>query len=151
MIAGIAVAAKSLRPSIKIYGAEPCGTNDAADVAASVAAGRLVSLPKPATIACGLQARLGSVTWPLVRDLVDGVIVVSEEEIVRATNYGMEHLKVVVEPSGATALAATLSPDFGHLCRAAGLKRVGIILSGGNLDLNKWLGRAVPSNVSSRS
>lgn len=74
MISGIALAAKALRPSIKVIAAEPSGSNAAADAAASKAARQLVGgMPKPKTIADGLQARLGALTWPVVRDLVDEV------------------------------------------------------------------------------
>lgn len=71
---GIAIAAKALRPAVKVVAAEPCGTNGAADAAASKAAGaRAAGLPKTATICDGLQAQLGDLTWPVVRDLVDEV------------------------------------------------------------------------------
>lgn len=70
MISGIATAATALRPGIKVIAAEPTGRNGAADVAACKAAGELVSLPKPATICDGLEARLGDLTWPIVRDKV---------------------------------------------------------------------------------
>lgn len=132
MLSGIAVAAKSLTPSIKIIAAEPTGTNGAADVAASKKANVLVHLPKPNTICDGLQARLGSITWPIVRDLVDDVIEVSEEQVVEAMRLCYERLKVVVEPSGAAGLAAALQL---RNCRyPADLRRVGVILCGGNVD-----------------
>jgi len=147
MISGIAVAAKSLNPSIKIIAAEPCGKNNAADVAASKAAGELVPCVKPDTICDGLQARLGSITWPIVRDLVDEVVVVTERQVVEAMQLCFEKIKVVVEPSGAAGLAAALqlkhqNPEF-----AADMKKVGVILCGGNVDFdgtvpgfwNTWL------------
>lgn len=145
MISGIAVAAKSLCPSIKIIAAEPCGRNNAADVAACKSAGELVNRPKPETICDGLQARLGSITWPIVRDLVDDVIIITEEEVVQAMKLCYERMKVVVEPSGAAGLAAAL--QLQHRPEFVGLKRVGVILCGGNVDLdgqipgfwNKWL------------
>jgi serine racemase len=74
------------------------------------------------------------VTWPIVRDKVDDVIVVSEPEIVAAMKLIYERLKVVVEPSGAAGLAAALSDDFAT--RHCGCKSVGIILCGGNVDLD---------------
>ena len=94
MISGIAVAAAALRPGIKVIAAEPTGRNAAADVAASKAAGRPVALPKPATICDGLEARLGDLTWPIVRDLVADVVTVSEEEVVAAMKLVMERMKV---------------------------------------------------------
>lgn len=113
MLSGITLAAKALKPGIVVIAAEPCGSNDAADVAASKRAGQLVThLPKPVTIADGLQARLGQHTWPVVRDLVDGVVAISDAEIVAAMQLLFERMKLVVEPSGAAGLAAVLSKDF---------------------------------------
>jgi threonine dehydratase len=147
MISGIAVAAKSLNPSIKIIAAEPCGKNNAADVAACKAANELISCAKPDTICDGLQARLGSITWPIVRDLVDEVVVVTEEQVVEAMQLCYERMKVVVEPSGAAGVAAALQlkqqkPEF-----SATITKVGVILCGGNVDFegkvpgfwNTWL------------
>ncbi|KAL4452087.1 hypothetical protein ABPG75_007749 [Micractinium tetrahymenae] len=132
MISGIAVAAKALKPGIKMIAAEPTGRNDAADVAAAKAAGELVQLPKPATICDGLEARLGSLTWPIVRDRVDDVVTVSEEEVVAAMQLVMERMKVVVEPSGAAGVAAALSSQLRS--RHPQLRHVGVILCGGNID-----------------
>ncbi|KAI8469135.1 MAG: serine/threonine dehydratase [Monoraphidium minutum] len=135
MISGIALAAKSLNPSILVVAAEPRGSNGAADAAASKAAGALVQgMAKPVTIADGLQARLGELTWPVVRDLVDEVVVVGDDEIVAAMKLIMERMKVVVEPSGAAGLAAALSPAFAASLRLAAAARVGVVLCGGNLD-----------------
>lgn len=134
MISGIAVAAKSLNPAIKIVAAEPCGTNDAADVYASKKTGSLdQKVPKPNTICDGLQARLGSITWPIVRDLVDDVIVVTEQEVVHAMKLIYENLKVVVEPSGAVGAAAALKGG-GTLG-----SRVGVVLCGGNVDFDSFV------------
>jgi serine racemase len=136
LIGGIAAAVKAVCPRIKVIAAEPQGTNNAADVAASKAAGRLVHLPKPETIADGLQARMGDITWPLVRDLVDDVIVVQEEEIIQAMLLCKSEMNVSIEPSAATALAAALSPQFLHGKQFQGLKKVGIILTGGNCTVD---------------
>ncbi|PSC71128.1 serine racemase [Micractinium conductrix] len=145
MISGIAVAAKALKPGIKIIAAEPTGRNGAADVAACKAAGELVQLPKPTTICDGLEARLGSLTWRCVQELVDDVITISEEEVVAAMQLVMERMKVVVEPSGAAGVAAALSPQL--LRRHPELTHVGVVLCGGNIDIegrvpgfwSKWL------------
>jgi serine racemase len=72
------------------------GANNAADVAASKAAGRLVESERPVTIADGLRGRMGSLTWPIVRDFVDAVITVSEEEIVHAMQLCYERMKVPI-------------------------------------------------------
>lgn len=95
MCGGVAVAAKGIKPGIQVIAAEPTGVNDAADVARCKAEGRLVAdAPKPRTLADGLQARLGSLTWPLVRDFVDDVVTVSEQEIIDAMRLIYNHLKV---------------------------------------------------------
>ncbi|KAK9797422.1 hypothetical protein WJX73_010929 [Symbiochloris irregularis] len=135
LISGIATAAKGLNPDITILAAEPSGRNDAADVAAALQAGHLVEIDPPDTIADGLKARMGTLTWPVIRQRVDGAIVVSEEDIVNAMQLCYERAKVVVEPSGAAALAAALNPSFQQDPRWQHLRRVGIILSGGNADL----------------
>ncbi|KAH7621489.1 putative Serine racemase [Nannochloris sp. 'desiccata'] len=136
LIGGIAAAIKAVCPRIKIIAAEPQGTNNAADVAASKIAGRLLYLPTPETIADGLLARLGDITWPLVRDLVDDVIVVQEKEIIQAMLLCRTELNVSVEPSAATALAAALSSRFLHGKQFEGLNKVGIILTGGNCTID---------------
>lgn len=136
MISGMAITWKSLQPSIKIIAAEPCGRNNIADVQLCKQAQQLLTgLPKTDTIADGLQANLGSHTWPIVRDLVDAVVTITEEEIVNAMQVCYERLKVVVEPSGAVGLAAVLSSGFGDNALLADVQRVGVVLCGGNADL----------------
>lgn len=149
MIAGIATAVKAINPECAVVAAEPEGASgNAADAAESKARGTLVSdLPVPDTIADGLKAKMGHLTWPIVRDKVDGVVTVSEDEIVAAMKLVYERMKLVVEPSGAVGLAAALSPQFGtFLAGAAGGEegkttttkkkvKVGVVLCGGNLDL----------------
>uniref|UniRef100_A0A7S0RMM5 Serine racemase n=1 Tax=Pyramimonas obovata TaxID=1411642 RepID=A0A7S0RMM5_9CHLO len=137
MISGIALAAKGINPKVKVFAAEPVGRDGCgADVAASKAAGRLVAdMAPPNTIADGLRAKMGDLTWPVVRDLVDGVIPVEDRQIVAAMRLIYERMKVVVEPSGAAGLAAVLSPHFKDDPALAECKNVGIVLCGGNLDL----------------
>ncbi|KAK6137444.1 hypothetical protein DH2020_028801 [Rehmannia glutinosa] len=133
LISGVALAAKSINPAIRILAAEPKGANDAAR---SKEAGTIVTLPETKTIADGLRAFLGPLTWPVVRDLVDDVIVVDDEEIVEAMRFCYQILKVAVEPSGAIGLAAVLSNSFRNNPSWKDCKNVGIILSGGNVDLD---------------
>ena len=142
MIAGVAAAVKGINENCAVVAAEPCGasTTPRADVAASKARGRLVSdMPPPDTIADGLRAKLGALTWPIVRDKVDGVVTVTEPEIVRAMALIYERMKLVVEPSGAVGLAAALSEQFKGFLRARespeATVRVGVVLCGGNVDL----------------
>ncbi|GBG80957.1 hypothetical protein CBR_g31514 [Chara braunii] len=133
LLSGIVLAAKGINPQIHVIAAEPKGADD---VARSKAAGQLLKCENPCTIADGLRASMGEYTWPIVRDLVDGVITVDEEEIVSAMKICYQQLKVVAEPSGAVSLAAVLSPQFTAPSSAwAGAKRVGVVLSGGNVDL----------------
>ena len=140
LASGVAVAAKALTNGrIKVIAAEPRGKDSkpcAADAAASKEKGEIVkSLPAPETVADGLRGQLGPLTFPVISALVDGIIVVSEKEIIDATRLVMERVKVVVEPSGAAALAAVLSPKFAEAIGGIKAERVGVVLSGGNVDL----------------
>jgi threonine dehydratase/serine racemase len=130
LVSGVCVAAKGVRPSIRVFAAEPAGADDAAR---SKAAGVLIPQRAPRTIADGLLTSLGEHNWPIIRDQVERVITVSEEEIVAAMRLVWERAKLLIEPSSAVAVAAVLSPSFGAL---EGLKRVGVVLSGGNVNLD---------------
>lgn len=131
LVAGLALAATALRPGIRVFAAEPTGADDAAR---SKRAGKVLPPGPPATIADGLQTGLGERTWPVLRDLVEDVVVVGETEIVAAMRLAWERGKLLVEPSAAVALAAVLADGF----RARpGLARVGVVLSGGNVDLDR--------------
>ncbi|XP_047166018.1 serine racemase isoform X2 [Vigna umbellata] len=132
LISGIALAAKSVNPAIRILAAEPKGADDAAQ---SKAAGRIIRLPETDTIADGLRAFLGDFTWPVVRDLVEDIITVEDSEIIKAMKLCFEILKVVVEPSGAIGLAAVLSDTFQNNPSWKECNHIGIVLSGGNVDL----------------
>lgn len=137
LVSGVCIAAKALRPGIRVYGAEPAGADDAAR---SKREGRLILQTSPDTIADGLLTSLGSLTWPVVRDLVDDIVTVTEDEIVAAMRVAWERAKQLIEPSAAVALAAAMGPALG------GARRVGVVLSGGNVDLDRlpWLdGRGV--------
>jgi threonine dehydratase len=127
LLAGTSIAARSLRPSIRIYAGEPEG---AADASRSLASGSRQAVDHPASIADGLLALVGDLTFPVIQRLVDGIPTVSETEITDAMVRLLEILKIAVEPSGAVGYAAIA----GGKVDIAG-KRVGIILSGGNVDL----------------
>jgi len=131
LISGIALAGRGLRPALRIFAAEPKGADDAAR---SRAAGKLIPQTSPQTIADGLLTSLGELTWPVIRDLVERVITVREDEIVTAMRLLWERAKLVVEPSGAVPLAALLSDEFRGL---TGLARLGVVLSGGNANLDR--------------
>ncbi|RHN79422.1 putative ammonia-lyase, Serine racemase [Medicago truncatula] len=133
MIAGIAIAAKAINPAIRILAAEPKGADDAAQ---SKAAGRIIKLHEINTIADGLQAFLGDHTWPVVRDLVDDKITVEDFEIIKAMKLCFKILKIVIEPSGAIGLAAVLSETFQKNPTWKDCKHIGIVVSGGNVDMD---------------
>jgi threonine dehydratase len=129
LLSGTAIAAKSLRPGIRVIGGEP---RNADDVYRSLASGKIEAAATTETMADGLRATLCPLTFAILRDRVDEVSLVTEEEIVQAMLLLWERMKLVVEPSSAVAAAPALFRKIG----AAG-KKVGIIISGGNLDLRK--------------
>ncbi|KAL2631953.1 hypothetical protein R1flu_016639 [Riccia fluitans] len=134
LTAGVALASKALKPTIKIFAAEPLGADDAAQ---SKATGRIVTLSQVNTIADGLRtSSLGALNWPVVRDLVEEVITVSEPEIVHAMRLCYSRLKIVVEPSAAVGLAAVLSQRFQENPHHLNCINIGVVLSGGNVDLD---------------
>ena len=130
LLGGIALAIKSLRPRIKVYGAEPAGADDAAQ---SLSRGERLPQLAPNTIADGLLTSLGEWTWPLVRDHVDGIVTVEDPAILDAMRLIWLQMKQIVEPSGSVALAAVLCDEFRAQFQG---KRVGVILSGGNVALD---------------
>jgi len=131
LLAGCCLAAHGVRPGIRVFGAEPLGADDAAR---SKAHGQWLPQTTPNTIADGLLTSLGELTWPVIRDRVEAVYTVSDDEIRRAMRFVWERLKLVVEPSGAVGVAVVLGEAFRSL---GGLDRVGIILSGGNVNLDQ--------------
>ena len=127
LLSGTAIAAKSLRPGIRVIGAEPRNADDAYR---SLASGKIERAANTETMADGLRATLCPLTFSILREQVDEVALVSEDEIVQAMLLLWERTKQIVEPSGAVAAAPALFRKIG----APG-KKIGIILSGGNLDL----------------
>jgi len=136
LVSGTALALRELAPRVRVFGAEPSGADDAAR---SHARGELVPPEPPRTVADGLLAGLGEHTWPPIRDLVEAIFVVDDADTIAAMRLLWELAKLLVEPSAAVAVAAVLSERFRAL---DGLARVGVILSGGNLDLDRlpWQG-----------
>jgi threonine dehydratase len=133
LLSGSALSAKHLRPEIAVYGCEPAKADDAYR---SLQTGTLQSLEASDTICDGLRASLAPRTFAILRELLSGVLLVSEEEIVAAMELIWERLKVITEPSSAIALAPLLRPGFAaSLFPARPKPRIGIILSGGNVDL----------------
>jgi threonine dehydratase/serine racemase len=130
LVSGVCLAGHGLKPSLRVFAAEPAGADDAAR---SKAAGRLIPQTGPKTIADGLLTSLGELTWPIIRDQVERVVTVGEDEIVAAMRLAWERAKLLIEPSAAVAVAAVLCEQFRSL---EGLKRVGVVLSGGNVNLD---------------
>jgi len=132
-LAGIAVAGRGLRPGISIVGAEPAQADDASR---SFRAGRILPAGNPQTIADGLRSSLGERSFALIRAHVDEILTASEEAMIEAMRLVFERLKLVIEPSSAVALAVLLD-------RASPLRgrRIGVVLSGGNVDLERlpWI------------
>jgi threonine dehydratase len=129
LISGIATAIKALKPDVRIIGVQASG---AASMRAALDAGHLVTLPSISTIADGIATRrTGELTFAIVRDLVDEVLTVDDEEIVHAVLLLMERCKLLVEGAGAAGLAALLSGKV----KLEG-KRTVALLSGGNIDMN---------------
>jgi threonine dehydratase len=130
LLSGSATIAKAIYPAIRVFGAEPEGAND---TFLSLAAGERVSVPHPETIADGLRApQPGALTFPVLRKLAEGVVLVSDEEIRQTVKFLLLRLKLLVEPSGAVPAAAVL---FGRL--PPGIGSIGVILSGGNVDFEE--------------
>ncbi|KRD19441.1 MULTISPECIES: threo-3-hydroxy-L-aspartate ammonia-lyase [unclassified Streptomyces] len=131
LIAGSATAVKGLRPGIRVVGVEPEAGDD---TKRSLEAGRRVEIPVPRTIADGQALHTpGELTFSVNRRLVDAIELVSDDEIRAAMRFAFERLKIVVEPSGATPLAALLAGRVDDLPR-----RVGVIVSGGNVDSGRF-------------
>ena len=127
LIAGSAVAMHGARPHAQVIGVEPADANDTQQ---SLRAGARVTIAPPATLADGLRVvQPGALTFPVVQRHVADILTVSEDEIAEAMRFALLRLKLVIEPSGAVPLAAVLARRM-----PAGLQRVGIILSGGNID-----------------
>jgi len=134
LLAGTAVAAKSMRPNIKVVAAEPENADDAAQ---SFRAGRVIQTEKKFTIADGLRTNVGEPNFAIIKRYVDDIVTVSEEAIISAMRTIWETMKIIVEPSAAVPYAAIRE---GRIDVAE--KRVGIILTGGNVDLD-----ALPWNL----
>ena len=130
LLSGTAIAAKGLNPKIKVIGCEPKNADDAHR---SLKAGRIIPSENPNTIADGLRTSLGDKTFPIIRDLVDEILLATEEEIITAMRHIFERMKIVAEPSAAVPLAVLLS----HQLNVKDQK-VGVIISGGNVDFGRF-------------
>lgn len=131
LISGCATVAKHLLPRCRVVGVEPAAGND---VQQSLALGRIVHIPVPETIADGAQTQhAGALTFPVMQALVDEVVTVSDAQLVQTMAFFAERMKLVVEPTGCLAAAALLQAGY----PARGM-RVGVVVSGGNVDLDRF-------------
>ena len=128
MIAGCSTIVKAINPRIRVYGVEPELAND---TYLSLRANERIAVPDSATIADGLRApRPGALTFPIVQKNVEDILLVTEDEIKEGLRFMLDRLKIVVEPSGAVCVAAAIAGKL-----PAGTGRVGLVVSGGNIDL----------------
>ena len=138
LFAGVSTAAKGMKPDIRCFAVEPETGNDTQQ---SFIKGERVAIPPPPTIADGLRVQSpGVLTFPIIQKNAEDVLTVSDEEMVATIRFMLFRMKTLVEPSGAAAAAAVL---FGKLPKD--LKRVGVILSGGNID-PEALGKILDQN-----
>jgi threonine dehydratase len=128
LCSGSSIAAKGLRPAIRIFGVEP---EDGNDTYLSFRSGSRVEIPMPQTIADGLRAQKpGAITFPIIQKNVEDILLVSDKEIRETMKFMLIRMKIVVEPSGAVPATAILKKKI-----PAGLGKIGAIVSGGNVDL----------------
>ena len=127
LFVGVSTAAKGIKPSLKCFAVEPETANDTQQ---SFQKGERVKISPPPTIADGLRVHTpGALTFPLLQKVADGVLTVSDDEIVKVMTFILFRMKLLVEPSGAAAAAAVWSRKV-----PGNFKRVGVVLSGGNID-----------------
>ena len=129
LLSGTLLAAKNLKPDIKVFGAEP---ENADDTYRSVLKNKIMSNETTDTIADGLRAQVGTITFPIIKKNVDKILLVSEEMIISSMYMIWQRLKIIVEPSCSIVLAALMINSKRFLN-----KRVGLILTGGNFDLKQ--------------
>ncbi|CAH1661209.1 L-threo-3-hydroxyaspartate ammonia-lyase [Hyphomicrobiales bacterium] len=138
LLAGAALAAKALNPECRIFGVEPEAGNDGQQ---SLRSGKIVKIGVPKTIADGAQtAFLGDLTFPIIQRDVEDILTVSDAELVETMRFFAERMKLVVEPTGCLAAAAALTAKI-----PVEDKRVGVIISGGNVDLASFARFLAPS------
>ena len=130
LMSGTCITARSMLPNVKLFGAEPKGADDAYR---SLKIGKLLPQENPNTICDGLLTSMGENTWNILKDHLEDIITVDDDEIISAMKLIWERMKIIIEPSCATPLAAILTPEFRKLDN---IETVGIILTGGNVDLS---------------
>ena len=129
LLSGTLLAAKNLKPDIKVFGAEP---ENADDTYRSILNNKIMSNKTTDTIADGLRAQVGTITFPIIKENVDKILLVSEEMIISSMYMIWQRLKIIIEPSCSIVLAALMLNSKKFLN-----KKVGLILTGGNYDLKE--------------
>jgi len=129
LLSGTSIAAKGLKPNIRVIAAEPEMADDAYH---SMKEGRIIPSNNPKTLADGLLTSLGTLTFPIIQQNIEQIVTVSEQGIIDSMKFIWERAKIIIEPSAAVAVAVLWEKKID----LSGLK-VGVILSGGNVDLNK--------------
>ena len=131
LMSGTCITTRSLLPETKLFGAEPAGADDAYR---SLKEGKIIPQTDPDTICDGLLTSLGEYTWNILKDHLEAIYTVTDDEVINAMRLVWERIKIIIEPSSATAVAVALKSEFKAL---EGLEKVGIILTGGNVELSK--------------
>jgi threonine dehydratase len=131
LMSGTCITTRSLLPNAKLFGAEPKGADDAYR---SLKEGKILPQENPNTICDGLLTSLGENTWNILKDHLNAIYTVSDDEVIKSMKLIWERMKIIIEPSSATPIAAVMSPEFKEL---KGIEKIGIILTGGNIDLSK--------------
>ncbi len=133
LLSGTALACHHLSPHTKVLGAEPMGADDAYR---SFHSGKIIPSKNPKTIADGLLTSLGTITYPIIKKHVNEILLADEEDIIKAMHFIWERMKIVVEPSAALPLAVLMQQKNSGTF-AFKNKKIVLLLSGGNVDLNK--------------
>ncbi|MDR6524186.1 threonine dehydratase [Variovorax paradoxus] len=137
LLSGSALSARALSPQCKVYGVEPEAGNDGQQ---SLRAGKIVHIETPKTIADGAQTQhLGEYTFGIIRRDVDDIFTVTDEQLVEAMRFFAERMKMVVEPTGCLAFAGAIAAG-----KAIAGQRVGVLISGGNVDLSRFAALIAP-------
>ena len=131
LMSGTCVTTRSLLPNAKLFGAEPKGADDAYR---SLKEGKLLPQEDPKTICDGLLTSMGENTWKILKDHLNAIYTVSDDEVIKGMKLIWERMKIIIEPSCATPVAVVMSSKFKEL---ENIEKVGIILTGGNVDLAK--------------
>ena len=131
LMSGTCITTRSLLPEATLFGAEPAGADDAY---LSLKEGKIIPQTNPDTICDGLLTSLGEYTWEILKDHLEAIYTVSDDEVIKAMKLIWERMKIIIEPSCATPVAVVMGTEFKQL---KGIEKIGIILTGGNIDLSK--------------